>query len=64
MLKRHERCDKCNQLCIEKDNQLLGPLEGKYEYLCRSCSFGGNGLESMKDIPSPKGFLHSDFPQT
>ncbi len=38
MLQKHDRCDKCKMLCIEKDNWLRGPLEGKYEYLCRSCA--------------------------
>ncbi len=25
-------------LCVDKDTQLLGPLEGKYEYLCGDCA--------------------------
>jgi hypothetical protein len=39
MLEKYDRCDKCKALCIEKDNRLLGPLEGRYEYLCRNCAF-------------------------
>ncbi len=38
MLQKHDRCDKCKMLYIDRDNRLLGPLEGKYEYLCRSCA--------------------------
>lgn len=33
-----ERCDRCGNWTIEKDNQPLGPLEGKYEYLCKKCA--------------------------
>jgi hypothetical protein len=35
---RRNRCDKCGQLWVEKDNQLLGPLVGRYEYLLRNCA--------------------------
>ncbi len=43
MQPKPERCDKCGNWIIEKDNQLLGPLEGKYEYLCKKCA----GIEEM-----------------
>jgi hypothetical protein len=36
--RRHETCDRCGALCITKDDYLLGPLEGKYEYLCKRCA--------------------------
>lgn len=35
---RHEKCDKCGRLCITKDDWLRGPLEGRYEYLCKHCA--------------------------
>lgn len=38
MLQNHERCNKCGRLCVDKDNWLRGPLEGKYEYLCGRCA--------------------------
>jgi hypothetical protein len=30
-------CQKCGRICVEKDNFLRGPLEGKYEWLCKKC---------------------------
>jgi hypothetical protein len=38
MAQKHETCDKCGKLCVEKDNWLRGPLEGRYEWLCGSCA--------------------------
>jgi predicted RNA-binding Zn-ribbon protein involved in translation (DUF1610 family) len=30
-------CTKCGELCVEKENRIMGPLEGRYEYLCPRC---------------------------
>jgi hypothetical protein len=38
MLEKHDRCDRCGDFCNAKDNQILGPLEGKYEWLCHHCA--------------------------
>lgn len=35
---KHDTCQKCGQLCITKDGPILGPLEGRYEWLCKSCA--------------------------
>jgi hypothetical protein len=37
-MEEQECCQKCGRICIEKDNFLRGPLEGKYEWLCRRCA--------------------------
>lgn len=39
MLGRGEICDRCGAYGIDKDNKLRGPLEGRYEYLCKKCAF-------------------------
>lgn len=38
MRPKPERCDRCRNWTIEKDNQPLGPLEGECEYLCKKCA--------------------------
>ncbi len=37
MGEKPDRCAKCNRICVEKDNFLRGPLEGRYEWLCGPC---------------------------
>lgn len=37
-MKEPDYCQKCGRICVEKDNFLRGPLEGKYEWLCGKCA--------------------------
>jgi hypothetical protein len=45
---RPERCKRCGNWTIEKDNQPLGPLEGKYEYICKKCAPIGEMVGSLR----------------
>lgn len=38
-MEKPDKCVKCGTLCVDRDNRIRGPLEGKYEWLCPACYY-------------------------